>query len=140
MVEKPGRISKDFLRWSKLKIELQNNASTPFFYEREIWWVSLGHNLGFEEDGKGARFARPVLIFRKFNRQLFWGVPLTSTERHGRYYFYFHYEADKTNTALLSQLRALDSRRLLDKHGVMSRANFKSLQLKLTRLMQAEAR
>jgi mRNA interferase MazF len=47
----------------------------PLFKERDIWWVSIGVNVGFEEDGKHEKFLRPVLILKKFNKELFLGIP-----------------------------------------------------------------
>lgn len=35
------------------------------FYEREIWWCSLGVNIGFEQDGTNDLFERPVLVIKK---------------------------------------------------------------------------
>lgn len=52
---------KQFDAWGVLKKEV--NEKRPMFYvkEREIWYVHLGQNIGFEEDGKGLDFKRPVL-------------------------------------------------------------------------------
>lgn len=59
------------------------------FKEREIWWRSIGTNIGTEEDGKNAHFERPVLVLRKFNRDIFLGLPLTSTRKDHRYHFHY---------------------------------------------------
>ena len=40
----------------------------------------LGANVGFEQDGIGEDFLRPVLILRKFNVYMFWALPLTKLE------------------------------------------------------------
>ena len=42
-----------FIEWTKLKIKLHIRSDEDVhFYEREIWWASLGVNIGFEQDGK----------------------------------------------------------------------------------------
>ena len=62
---------KNFSEWNKKIEKLQQKVSNTYFYEREIWWASVGMNVGDEEDGKGDNYARPVLIVRKFNKNLF---------------------------------------------------------------------
>jgi len=131
-----GQIQKDFMAWARIKIWLQARHGPRFFYEREIWWAAIGHNVGNEEDGKGSRCARPVLILRKFNKKLFWGVPLSTAERDGLYYVSFRYTQKRASTAILSQLRAYDSRRLLAKDGVISELDFTRIQLGLVHIIK----
>lgn len=39
-----------------------------------------------ETDGKHHSFERPVVVIYKFNKEMFWGIPLTSKEHIGKYY------------------------------------------------------
>lgn len=56
---------KDFDKWSRNKKLLEEHAYAQLsFHEREIWWCSLGLNLGDEQDGKHQDFERPVLVLR----------------------------------------------------------------------------
>jgi len=71
-------MNKDYGQWHYLKSKIEIDTPSPQFRELEIWWCSLGKNVGTEEDGKNNLFERPVLIFRKFNKEIFWGLPLTS--------------------------------------------------------------
>jgi mRNA interferase MazF len=74
-------------QWNNIKKNLaQSNHKPPYFKEREIWWLSIGYNLGHEIYGKGPRFVRPVLIIRKFNRHTFIGVPLSTKIKNNKYY------------------------------------------------------
>jgi hypothetical protein len=82
-------MEKDFWKWHSLKSEIEKQIPSPLFYEREIWWCSVGANVGAEEDGKNDPFERPVLVLRKFNRDMFWGIPITSKEKYGEYYYPF---------------------------------------------------
>ncbi len=77
---------KDYEVWHTKKASLNATRNEVYFYEREVWWVAIGHNIGDEEDGKGHNFARPVLIVRKFNKSLFYGVPLSTALKRGKYY------------------------------------------------------
>jgi len=82
-------MKKDFKSWHENKSNIQEAKERPFFHEREIWFVSIGLNIGFEEDGKGETFLRPVLILKKFNNESFWGVPITRRLKNNQYYFPF---------------------------------------------------
>lgn len=128
---------KNFQDWHKKKAKLDAKVieNEVFFYEKEIWWVSIGHNIRFEQDGKGSEFARPVLVLRKFNQYLFFGVPLSSTKKRGTYYHPFSYKPELTSVALLSQLRAYDSNRLIDKDGVIDDQNYQKIQTKIAEII-----
>jgi hypothetical protein len=47
---------KDLDRWNELKKKIDSYPAdnVPYFHEREIWFCSIGHNVGFEQDGKDA--------------------------------------------------------------------------------------
>lgn len=127
---------KRFRAWHKLKYRLHFNTNLPAGYkERDIWWVSVGHNVGVEEDGKGEMFNRPVLIVRGFSKYQFWGVPLSTTKKTGKYYHPF-VVGGKTSTALLSQLRVFDTRRFISKYGMASANDFRNIKKKLSEFLQ----
>jgi mRNA interferase MazF len=130
---------KDFDAWHRVKLNLQEASSRPYFYEREIWWAAIGCNIGDEEDGKGTKYARPVLVVRKFNSNLFFAVPLSSVVKSGKYYHQLSFNG-RPAAALLSHLRDYDARRLLDKIGVASKAEYAQIQEKLAALMLAPGR
>ena len=72
---------KNFDTWNELKKEIDERENIIQFKEREIYWARIGENVGFEQNGKGAELSRPVLIVKKLNKQLFFGVPLSTTLR-----------------------------------------------------------
>jgi len=119
---------KRFNVWTKLKRKVHNfNGPTAHCKAREVWWVSLGHNIGFEEDGKGEDFSRPVLVVKTFNKNLFFGIPLTSQEHTGDYYFKLEYN-NVPSIAILSQARAISQKRLMNKVGVVPLPMFEDLK------------
>ena len=63
-------MQKDFPGWHRQKEQLHAQHQTPTFQEREIWWCSVGVNIGHEMDGKNQFYNRPVLIVRTFNRDV----------------------------------------------------------------------
>jgi hypothetical protein len=70
---------KRYSFWHKIKSWINNlDSSNIYFKERDIWWCYFGSNIGSEQDGKGDRFLRPVLIFRKFTRNTCWVIPLST--------------------------------------------------------------
>lgn len=78
---------KDFDNWINKKKDCHyKTAKPPMFKERDIWWVSIGVNVGFEEDGKHEKFIRPVLVLRKFNRFMFLGIPMSTRNKDNSYY------------------------------------------------------
>jgi mRNA interferase MazF len=116
---------KDFWPWMSIKKRLhERETGELFFREREIWWCALGANIGHEQDGTGRRFDRPVVILKKFNRYVFLGVPLTTRPKVGRYYLPVGTVDGKEAVAILSQIRFLDRKRLLDKIGTVAEPAF----------------
>lgn len=121
-------MSKNFHDWADQKADLETKTPPPYFHPREVWWCALGVNIGFEEDGKGPEYTRPVLILRKFGA-LFWAVPLSTTSKRGVFYHPFTYKAERgESVALLTHVRVLDSRRLVRKDGMASKEDFAAIQ------------
>lgn len=81
---------KDFDRWNEVKkhVDLRRNTEQIYFKERDVWWCSLGINIGDEENGKGVISQRPILVLRKFNARIFLGIPM-STKLKPQNPFYF---------------------------------------------------
>jgi mRNA interferase MazF len=78
---------KDFIGWIGLKERLHYRAhQPPFVSERDLWWVSLGENVGSEVNGKSDRFTRPALIFKKLAHGFFLIVPTTTRPHEGSWY------------------------------------------------------
>jgi mRNA interferase MazF len=52
--------------WFIQKAELAaKEHHPPYFKNGEIWWCSIGENIGSEMYGKGEFYRRPVLVIRK---------------------------------------------------------------------------
>ena len=73
---------------------------------------SLGKNIGYEQNGSGDNFSRPILIIKKFNNHMFWVIPLSTKQK--KFDFYFNY-TDPNNqkvSAILAQMKLLSVKRL----------------------------
>jgi mRNA interferase MazF len=119
-----------FDHWNAVKKKIETHRQLIFFAEHEIWWCSLGKNIGHEQDGKNHLFERPVLILRKFSQRLFLAIPLTSSLKNNMYSFLYSFNGLQ-RSAVLSQIRLLDAKRLQRKIGMMNQENFKSIRLRV---------
>ena len=123
---------KDYSIWMKVKASI-NNAATRVrgCKEREIWICNIGENVGFEEDGKGNDYARPVLVLKVYNKHFCHVIPLSTTKKRGRYYFEFEGHTGSKSVALLSQSRPVDTARLRNKIGVAAQNDFEELKMRI---------
>ncbi len=128
-------MEKDFDTWNNKKKLVHSDENPRLFHEREIWWCSLGANVGYEQDGKHEQFERPVLILKKFNKHVAWIVPLTSVAHED----VFHYRLKNQKSFLvLSQLRLISSKRLLAKMEKITEGEHKEIFEILKRFMTME--
>ncbi|MBI4458333.1 type II toxin-antitoxin system PemK/MazF family toxin [Candidatus Uhrbacteria bacterium] len=146
-VTKPAKTltesAKDFaarlISWTKLKIRVNEKEGVKYIKERDIWWAHLGINVGHEQDGKNEIFERPVVIVSNFfGGNILWAVPMTSKPKDdGNYFFKTSYTQPDgepmTQYAVLPQLKAISSKRLIRKLRVMPQSEFNALieQLKV---------
>ncbi|MCL1839379.1 type II toxin-antitoxin system PemK/MazF family toxin [Candidatus Saccharibacteria bacterium] len=125
---------KRFLKWITLKEKLHGiNAQAPFFNENEIWWCSLGENVGIEINGKSDLFSRPVFIYRKLSRSGFLGIPMTTQKKSGSWYVEIDFR-DKKQVVNLAQCRVLRAERLSNRMGVLDDADTKRIREAFTML------
>lgn len=120
-------MAKDFTNWHKLKAKLEIIDFSLLFSEKEVWWCSIGVNIGSEEDGKNEKLERPVIIFRKFSHDTFWALPLTSKIKRGKFFYPLEFQ-NVLRTVMLSQLRILSSRRLQRRIGKISDKQFQRIK------------
>jgi mRNA interferase MazF len=118
-------MEKDFDAWNIKKKAIDFNSSRIFCYPREIWWCSIGVNIGFEQNGTGEHFDRPVIVIRNFGKNAFWGAFLTSKMKSGPYYFPIGIIEGRSASVILSQIRFIDTKRLIKKSGVLEEGAFK---------------
>jgi len=123
---------KNFDSWNSLKKknDIEETDQKLYFYEREVWWCSLGVNIGIESDGKNNNFERPVLIVKKFNGEMIWVLPLTSKEKKGEFFQKIDHETG-VSWVNLSQIRTISTKRLLRKIGMISEQEFLEVIRKL---------
>lgn len=121
-------ILKKFIEWSKLKFKIHVSPDIDFYFkEREIWWASIGQNIGSEQNGKNNDFERLVLVLKKFNSRIFLGVPISTKVGTSPYHCEFVLGSNKY-WANLSQIRTFSSKRLLRRVNKMAPEDFNKIR------------
>ncbi|WP_371264363.1 type II toxin-antitoxin system PemK/MazF family toxin [Nautilia sp. PV-1] len=101
--------------------------------------MHMGKNVGFEQNGKGSEFLRPVLVYKKFGNETFLGIPLTNSLKEGMFYTQIKFK-NKINTALLSQIRLFDAKRLKYFVCRLSQKEFDKIKEDLNKLINPQKR
>jgi len=113
-----------FLEWIGLKQKLhQGTQAPPLVSTGDIWWASIGENVGSEINGKSRLFSRPVIIFKKLAHGFYFAIPTTTKSKVGSWFVPLR-QADRDMVASLHQARAIDHRRLSTKLGQLDDSDF----------------
>jgi len=118
---------ENYDNWNEIKKKISEKKSV-YTKQGEIYYASWGYNIGYEQNGKGKNFMRPILVYKKFGQDSILAMPLSSKLKTGRFYFSFSFQEDKISVALLSQIRLIDTRRLYSKIGRMRAKDLKTLK------------
>lgn len=115
--------NKHFDEWNLEKQRLHFEGRRPAVKQGEVWWCAVGQNVGVEIDGKGSRFVRPVLVYKKLSRLGFLGIPLTTQTHDGNWYVPFVFQS-KQQFAVLAQARAFSILRIYRRMGTIPENDF----------------
>ena len=120
-------MEKDFDNWNGKKKETHHRDGR-FYHEREVWWCSLGANVGFEQDGRGDLFLRPVLVVKGLSVHTCIAVPLTTSASTHPMRVALGTVGEETAFAVISQLRVLDTRRFTERLTVLDKQTFSGVR------------
>lgn len=121
-------MEKDFDGWSKVKKETHHEGARKYCHTREIWWCTFGINIGNEQDGSGREYRRPVIILKGFSTETCLTVPLTTSSKEHRFRLRVGNVDGKEAQALLSQVRVIDTLRLVRKIGYLHKDTFQIIR------------
>ena len=121
-------MEKDFDKWNEEKKRIHHKEDSKLYQKREIWWLSLGANVGYEQDGTGKDFQRPVLILKGFSKFVCLVVPLTTSQKKNPYHVSVGLVDEKQAAAIISQIRLVDTRRLVNKVGMLEEHLFEDVR------------
>jgi mRNA interferase MazF len=123
---------KRFLAWIGLKERLHDiKHAPPLVSERDIWWASVGVNVGSEINGKSGLFSRQL------SHNFYFVVPTTTQQREGSWYVAFG-QHGKSMSACLHQARAIDYRRLSSRLGKIDGDDFARVKAGLRTLYKLD--
>ena len=115
---------KRFLEWIGLKEQLHaTEHNPPFVSERDLWWTSIGENVGSEMNGKSDRFSRPALILKKLAHGFYLIAPTTTQQKEGSWYVRVRL-GSQDEYICLHQIRTIDYRRLHSRLGQIDGDDF----------------
>ena len=121
-------MQKDFDGWNEDKKAIDEHAHAPLYREREIRWCRFGTNIGFEQDGTGAGRSRPALILKGFSRSVCLVIPLTTSTKENPYHVAVGMIGGRAASAIISQLRLVDTKRLEKRVAIIDRQTFENIR------------
>ncbi|BCX79248.1 type II toxin-antitoxin system PemK/MazF family toxin [Campylobacter sp. 19-13652] len=126
--------NNEFNQWNEIKKQTQKDKPKMVKLGR-VYWVKVGKNIGSEIYGKKPDFRRPVLVLSKIYNNAFIGIPLSSkTNKKGFLYHIFTDKQGKAQSALLSQVRLFDTRRVIGFADIsVLKSDFNTIADKLVR-------
>lgn len=131
---------KDYKNWMIVKKKIHSKTlSSKKHHTRvrrgEVYWASIGENIGHEQDGKGNAYSRPVLVYQVFSYNTVLIIPLTRNGKKDK----FHCQLELNNApsfASHSQVKSCDTIRLgTNKIGRLSKLDFYRLSLRFRALI-----
>ncbi len=125
---------KDFDSWNIKKKNLHKESKGRFYHVRDIWWCALGVNIGFERDESFENFLRPVLIIKGLSKETCLVVPLTTSMREHKYRISVGSVTGKEAKVILSQMRVVDTKRLIEKIVMLDKATFEAIKKSIRNL------
>lgn len=124
---------EEFDIWNNLKkdIEAKNGDPNRFPKEGEVWMSNIGRNIGFEQNGSGTTFSRPILIVKKFNNQMFWIAPLSTKQKELDFYFNYTDPHGQKVSAILAQLKLMSVKRIKRKMYDLDGEKLRQIKIRL---------
>jgi len=137
-MEKEEYIEK-YNRWNIKKQDIQflerPEEEKLYFKEGDVWWCSIGINIGNESYGKGKNFRRPVLVLKKLSADLCITLSLSTVLKTGTWFS----DAVLNNeniSVMLYQIRVLSKKRFYIKIGEFSQEDFVKTKEQLKMLLE----
>lgn len=125
---------KNFPAWLDLKTRIDAyEHKAPLVNVGDIWWASVGENVGREISGKSDKFTRPVIIYKKLAHAFYLVIPTTTKPKEGSWFVHFMQNEVSMN-ACLHQIRTIDHRRLYSKIGRLDDEDTKRIKEGFLRL------
>jgi len=131
-------MTKDFDKWNERKkyLDAKKHEDDLFPKEGSVWMCSIGVNIGFEQNGEGKVFSRPVLVVKKFNNKMYWIIPLSTKQKAYDFYFNFTDPNGGEVSVILAQLRLVSTKRFIRDMYVIQNDTFEEILKQLTGFLE----
>lgn len=130
--------NQDYDRWNNIVKHLEVKGKPYRVKAGEVHWVGLGKNLGSEIDGKGKRYARPMIVIKTINHNAFIGLPLT-TKPHFWPGFLRVQFCDQEEFVILQQIRICSTKRVYNRMGRLDAATFNEIRKSLSEYLELDS-
>jgi len=121
-------MQKDFTTWNIQKQSIHTDGISKLYHAREIWWCASGINIGHEQDGGGSKKLRPALILKGLGSGTCLVVPLTASTQEHAYRVKIGKVGSEEASVIVSQMRVIDTKRLIEKMGFLDKEMFGKVQ------------
>lgn len=128
-------MQKDFDNWNNKKKSLENKSSSYLFKTGDIWWCSVGLNIGTESCGKGTDYQRPVLVLKKLSKENCIGIPLSTQKKDGTWFTEITIHGEQ-RYALLYQIRMFHTKRFQRRLATLDDKDMNIVRIKLKTLLE----
>lgn len=128
MNDRLQELLKIFVFWTKIKVKIHLSERKVYPKVKEIWWVSLGQNIGVEVNGKNEKFERPVVVIKVFNNYGMLVAPISSKIKEDKYFIDYINNDGEKNIINMSQIRSISSKRFIRKVGELSADDFERVK------------
>ncbi len=113
-----------FNNWNELKKKIDQKNNRAYAHPREVWWCSLGNNIGSEVNGKNYKFERPVLVLKVYSSDSILVLPITSKIKNDTFHKKIIIKNNKEVYIKLTQIRVISTKRLSRKVDKINIENF----------------
>lgn len=121
-----------FSSWNKLKQKIDSREGGKIFlHTREVWWCSLGVNVGGEINGKNELYERPCLMLNVYNKDMALVLPITSIEKKDKFHYEIILDNGKKVYVKLTQVRVISTKRVIRKISTLNKEDFKNIKEKM---------
>lgn len=129
--------NSEYDSWNEKKkiLEARKVSDSFYFSDGDIWWCSLGRNIGTESYGKGEGFRRPVLVIKKLSHSSCIVLPLSTQEKKGTWFVEVPFGNEK-RYVLLYQIKMVHVRRFQRNIGLLDREILNHVKEKLADLLE----
>ena len=129
--------NKEYNIWNELKKAIQSGIDNPDYFpqESEVWMSAIGKNIGYEQNGSGSNFSRPLLVVKRFNNHMFWCIPLSTKQKKFDFYFNFTDPNNEKVSVILAQMKLVSVKRLKRKLYAIPRDTLVEIKEKLKKFL-----